>query len=64
MDAGPIEYFVFFLRLCIVGHCNVFELLDDVSGVLCDARASLTTSKTNVEAEASWKTSSASFLNF
>jgi hypothetical protein len=33
MDAGPIEYFVLFLWLCIVGHCNVFELLDDVSWV-------------------------------
>jgi hypothetical protein len=29
-----------------------------------DAGASLTTSKTNVEAEDSWKTSSASFLIF
>ena len=25
----------FFLQLCIVGQCNVFELLDDMLGVLC-----------------------------
>jgi hypothetical protein len=24
-----------FLQLCIVGQCNVFELLDDMLGVLC-----------------------------
>jgi hypothetical protein len=39
----------------------VHPLLPHPMYQFCDAGASLTTSKTNVEAEDSWKTSSASF---
>jgi hypothetical protein len=31
----PNRLFCLFLQLCIVGQCNVFELLDDMLGVFC-----------------------------
>ena len=31
----PNRLFCLFLQLCIVDQCNVFELLDDMLGVLC-----------------------------
>ena len=33
----PNRAFCLFLQLCIVGHCNVFELLDDMLGVFMHA---------------------------
>jgi len=35
VDTGPIGYSVYFFQLCIVDQCNVFELLDDMPGILC-----------------------------
>jgi hypothetical protein len=37
MDTGPIGHLVFFLQLCIVSQCNVFELLDDMTSGLMHA---------------------------
>jgi hypothetical protein len=34
MDTGPIGH-LSFLQLCIVDQCNIFELLEDMLGVLC-----------------------------
>jgi hypothetical protein len=31
----PNRLLCIFLQLCIVDQCNVFELLDDMLGVLC-----------------------------